>query len=470
LVTRCGATAGRVFEDWQTLQDPPTSNWLTPLRSAGVLLMGKTTQGVLSIAYMALAARALGVADFGILIILNGLVVAVSEVARFDSWQVVLRYGTKPFEASDQARLHEVLKFTLLLDAIGALIGIAVVLAGLAAAMHVFAVPAELQWPARIFSLSVFFLISTGGANGVLRLVDRFDLIAWQTTIAPVIRLAGTLLLFIAGADLEAFLWLWLGATAAGRSVLHVLAWYQLHRRGLLGGFGTNLRTPLASDGAVWRFAFGTSANATLAVVDKHAGMLGVGWLIGPAASGFYRVALNLADLLIKPSRAFLIPAIYPELARLTARDHVEARERMVWRTLLVASGASIAVLAILILFGESIIALVFGPGFGEAYGVMVFLALAGAINICIFPLEPLLVSVGRVRATVVARLISVSIYLVLLYSLVLQIGLTGAGIASCVYAAIRAVMLAWLARTHLRTAMNRQTQTAQSGDPKGSV
>ena len=412
--------------------------------------MGKSTQGILSIIYLALAARTLGVTDFGILIILNGLVVAVSEIARFDSWQVVLRYGTAPFEAGDRRRLHDVLRFTLILDLIGSGIGLAAVLVGLTAAMHIFDVPAELEQPARVFSLSVAFLISTGGANGILRLLDRFDLIAWQTTVAPIIRLAGTVGLFLAAGNLEAFLWLWLGATVVGRCALHALAWRQLHKRGLLAGFGRHLQTPLASDGSVWRFAFGTSANATLSVVDKHAGMLGVGWLIGPAASGLYRVALHLADLLIKPNRAFLTPAIYPELARLTARDHVEAREQMVWRTVLLAGGASFAVFVALAVLGEWIILLVFGPGFEAAYGVMVFLALSGAINICIFPLEPLLVSIGRVRETVITRLVAVALYLLLLYLLVLQIGLTGAGIASCIYAFMRAAMLTWFARDHL--------------------
>lgn len=425
--------------------------------------MGKTAQGVLSIVYMALAARTLGVTDFGILILLNALVVAVSEIARFDSWQVVLRYGTAPFEAGETKRLHEVLKFTLLLDFLGSAFGLTVVLAGLAAAMHLFGMPPELEQPARMFSLSVAFLISTGGANGILRLLDRFDLIAWQTVVAPSIRLIGTIALFALSADLEAFLWLWLGATVVGRSLLHLLAWRQLSRKALTAGFWSDVKTPLASDGSVWRFAVGTSANATLSVVDKHAGMLGVGWLIGPAATGLYRVALHLADLLIKPNRAFLTPAIYPELARLTARDQVEVREQMVWKTLVFAGIASITVFALLALFGEWLILVVFGPGFEVAYGVMVFLALAGALNICVFPLEPLLVSIGRVRATVVTRLVSVAFYLVLLYVLSLQIGLTGAGIASCIYAAIRAALLVWFARSHLASAKVGQPTAPQS-------
>ncbi len=415
-----------------------------------MLLAGKTAQGALSIVYLALAARTLGVMEFGTLIILNGLVVAVSEIARFDSWQVVLRYGTPALESGDRARLHEVLRFTLLLDALGAAIGLAVVVGGLSLALQIFDVPASLEQPARLFSLSVAFLISTGGANGILRLLDRFDLIAWQTTVAPVIRVLGTIFLFASGGGLESFLLLWLGATVIGRCVLHVLAWRELYRRALLIGFGDNCKSSFAHDGSVWRFVFGTSANATLGVVDKHAGLLAVGWLIGPVAAGLYRAALHLADVLIKPSRGFLMPAIYPELARLTARGDVEARGQMVWRTLMVVGAASLVVLAVLSVFGDALIAVVFGPGFEQAYGVMVFLAAAGAINSCVFPLEPLLISIGRVRVTVLSRVVSVAAYLVLLFMLTRDAGLTGAGIASAGYAFVRGGLLFWFARAHL--------------------
>lgn len=412
-----------------------------------MLLLGKTAQGVLSIAYLALAARTLGISDFGALVVLNGLVVSVSEIARFDSWQVVLHYGTKAVESGDRARLHQVVKFTLLLDLIGSALGLAVVLLGLSAAMQMFGLPREYEGAARLFSLSVVFLISTGGANGVLRLLDRFDLISWQTTIAPVVRLTGTLVLFAAGGDLEDFLWLWLIGTVIARSTLHLLAWRELHRRDLLAGFSAVRAMPLAKDSKVWRFAFGTSANATLAVVDKHVGLLAVGWLLGPAAAGLYRVALHLADLLIKPNRAFLTPAIYPELARHAARDTGPARTQMMWRSVLIVGGVSIAVFAVLAVVGKLLIVLIFGPGFDAAYGVMILLALSGVIANCIFPLEPLLVSTGRVRVAVTVRIISVSIYFALLYALLQQFGLIGGGIASCAYAAVRALLLVWFTR-----------------------
>src|SRR3546814_21022038 len=70
-----------------------TAPWFTPFRSAGVLLLGKTTQGLFAIVYTALAARALGLEAFGALVLLHGFIMAVADLARSQSWQIVLSYG-----------------------------------------------------------------------------------------------------------------------------------------------------------------------------------------------------------------------------------------------------------------------------------------------------------------------------------------------------------------------------------------
>src|SRR3546814_11984805 len=61
----------------------PISPWFKPFRSAGVLLLGKTTQGLFAIVYTALAARALGLEAFGALVLLHGFIMAVADLARF---------------------------------------------------------------------------------------------------------------------------------------------------------------------------------------------------------------------------------------------------------------------------------------------------------------------------------------------------------------------------------------------------
>src|SRR3546814_10331883 len=64
-----------------------------------VLLGGKAVGGLLSLATMALAVRALGLEGYGVLVLIHTFAVAVASVGKFQSWQAVLRYGAPALAA-----------------------------------------------------------------------------------------------------------------------------------------------------------------------------------------------------------------------------------------------------------------------------------------------------------------------------------------------------------------------------------
>ena len=423
---------------WFRLRAAP---WFKPFRSAGVLLVGKTTQGLFSVIYTALAARALGLEAFGALVLLHGFIMAVADLARFQSWQIVLRYGAPALNAGDTSRFRRVLEFSVLLDLLGTGIGLIVVLLTVAPVMRLFDLPVELQALAPYYGASILFLTSVGTSHGVLRLLDRFDLIAIQTAIAPATRLVGSAVLYLAGANLEAFLVVWFFGTVLARLTMLALGWREVMRRGFLPQRRPSSKGVARLERGAWRFALGTSLNATLGLAEKHLGLLAVGWLIGPAAAALFRIAQQLAELLTKANRNLLTPAIYPELARLTARGDFGGRREMVIRSALLMGGMSAVAFGMLVLFGEPLIALIAGAGFEDAYCTMLLLALSGVVSNCVFPLEPLLISVGRVSETVIIRAVAMITYLALIYPLLIETGLIGAGVATCAYAAIGAVM-----------------------------
>src|SRR3546814_14229058 len=66
--------------------------------NASILLSGKAAGAVLGLGVAALAARALGIHAFGILILVHAFAEAVKDLAGFQSWQVVLHYGTHPMK------------------------------------------------------------------------------------------------------------------------------------------------------------------------------------------------------------------------------------------------------------------------------------------------------------------------------------------------------------------------------------
>ena len=78
-------------------------------------------------------------------------------------------------------------------------------------------------------------LIPTMGASspsGMLRALDRFDLISWQGTVTPIVRAALATVGFWQGGDWREFIALWAATDLLGDLFLWFLAWREMGRRG----------------------------------------------------------------------------------------------------------------------------------------------------------------------------------------------------------------------------------------------
>src|SRR3546814_3454387 len=80
--------------------------------------------------------------------------------------------------------------------------------------------PEELVSPGALYGLSVLFMV-TATPTGLLRLYDRFDLLAVQTNVGALARLAGAAAVFLAGGGITDFLLVWFAASVVARSDEH---------------------------------------------------------------------------------------------------------------------------------------------------------------------------------------------------------------------------------------------------------
>jgi len=408
---------------------PASDSWAKPLRSASIVSVGKGAQALMSLAFVSLAARTLGMEAFGLLSLVHGLVFGLSQIIRFQTWQAVVRFGAQALEADDPARLQRLLRFTTGLDAAAAIVGFSIIAFAIGPAGEWLSVPGEFHGVVRWYGLSIITMVMAATPLGVLRLLDRFDLISLQTTIAPAIRLLGTLMLFFSGGDLMDFLVVWFVAAVASRIVLLGMAWSQLRQRGLLRHFW---RLPDRDpEVGIWRFILSLNLSRGLFVSQPQIGLLLAGGLLGPAAAGVFRIAQQFSDVLIKPATKLLVPAIYPELAKLQSEQNHDQRRSMVLRMSLLVGGIAASVLIVLVVFGEVMITSFVGAEYAPAYTPMLWLALGGLISVIAFPLEPLLSSTGRTRQIVFAQLLATVLYLTLALILVNAHGLSGVAMAT---------------------------------------
>jgi O-antigen/teichoic acid export membrane protein len=412
------------------------------LANAGKLLGGRAVNAVLSLAYTAVAARALGVKGLGVLVMIHAFAQLLGDVVKFQSWQTVLQYGAEPLAQRRIEELQRVVRFTLMLDLISGLAG---VLAGVVGAL---AFGGQLGWGAEqgplaaTYALSVMF-ITAASPLGILRLLDRFDVLAGQAAVISVVRLIGCAAGYVLHADLAFFLLVWALGTIAGFFLLALAAWRELGRNGLLAGFRwlgpVRIETP-----GVWRFAWATNLNATLGVAFTHLVTLMVGGLLGPADAALWRIGRQVADAIAKPVR-LLIPALYPELVRLRAERREKTMWRLTGRITLVASAVGLLLLAVSGFAGAPLLRLVMGAGFAAAAGVMTWQVAAAVVNLVSLPLEPMVISLGQAGATVRVRVVVAVAYAVTLPFLVRRYGVEAAGAALVASSVAIALGMLWL-------------------------
>lgn len=421
-------------------------------KNAGLLLSGKGAAGVLGLAYMALTAQTLGVTAFGTLMLIHAYVRLVWEITTFKSWQAVIRYGAEAIAQDDRPAFQGLIKFTTLLDIVMAVIGTLIAAAAVPLVGDLLNWDADTRDMALLYSVLVLFSIKATPV-GLLRLFDRFDLIALQSLIMPGTRLMGATIAWALGAGLWGFVFVWLSAGILSGILMIALGWYEFHKRGFTAGLDANVKGLARRHTGIWSFVWISNLNATLELATTHAATLLVGFVVGPAGAGLFKVAQESSEVLAKPTGLFT-QSIYPELAKLSSGGQTQRIWQIVRRTgLMVGAGAG-AVLIVTALLGKFLLGLVFGSDYVAAYPILLYLIVSGVLAMVGFALSPAMYAIGRPDIPLKVKGATSVLHLVLTYYLLALMGLVGAGIAAATSAfltliAMTAISMNVLAQAH---------------------
>ena len=406
----------------------------------GRLLGGKAGAGLISLAYLAIATRTLGPADYGVLVLVHAYAMTVGGLIEFPGWHAIVRYGSQAEAAGDRPRLARLIAFAGVVETLGGVA--AVVVAALLAPI----LGPRLGWsPTAVsfalpYSFAVLASIRSTPA-GWLQLRGRFDLLAAHSLVAPTIRLLGAIVAMLSHAGLKGFLATWLTAALAEWAIMWLLGLYvargRLSRRDFAGG----LKGVVHENPGVWRFMLGANADVTVTELAARAPPLVIGWMLGAEAAGLYALAQRISSVLAQPA-LILGQSAYVELARLAAAGASGARIRdTVRRATEIAWLAAAPVCVCVALFGREIAQAVAGGGFGAAAGLMLWLAVARSIQLAAPPMTAALTALGRPSRSMLANLASGVGLLLLLPPMLDGLGLAGAG----AHALLQAICAVWL-------------------------
>lgn len=410
------------------------------------LIGGKAGAGIISLAYMVIAARALGPADYGVLMLVHTFAMTVGGIVEFPGWHAIVRYGAKALETKDHDRLGRLLRFAGAVELTG---GVAAVLTAVVLGPMI---GARLGWSpvALAFALPYSFAVLASiraTPAGYLQLLGRFDLLGLHTMAAPLVRLVGAAIAATLGLGLRGYLVAWLIAALVEWATLWAIGlWVARRQLGFLPLVGSMAGVTIENEG-IWRFMIGANADITVGELASRVPPLLIGATLGAAPVGLYSLAQRATSVLAVPAQV-LATAAYAELARLVAAGGHGAPLRSALRqSLRIAFLASAPVVLILLLFGRQVAVALGGPAFAGAAGLLAWLTIARVILLAGPPASAALVALGRPVLSVAANVISAAATLPLLFLLLRRLGVAGAGWHALVQAIVAAGLLLFFVR-----------------------
>lgn len=393
------------------------------LKNSSYLAVSRVVAAIAQFAILALTAHGLGLLLFGALILIDSYARAVSGIAKFQSWQLIVRYGGKAL-LGEHEDFQASTGFAFALDAISGVGGMLIAVALLPFVAPWVGIPGDQLWLA-MFYCTLLPTMAAATPTGVLRALDRFDQISWADTVTPISRLIVVLIVYFSGGTFVAYVVAWYATNLLGDLYDWFLAWRELHRRGLLEGIRPTLR-PDTLPGA-WKFAIHVNLTASVQAAWGPIARLVVGGLLGAAGAALFRVASSLSDFGAKPAD-LLAKAFYPEVMRM------DLSTKKPWKLMLrgtaLASGMAVLAILILLIAGKPILSIAFGKDFLGAYDALIILMVVPFLSVFSFPLSPMLYALDRPDAPLKARLFGTVLYFLIIAPLCWNFGVNGAAIA----------------------------------------
>lgn len=360
----------------------------------GWLLGGRGINAVLSLVYLALATRTLGLEMFGHFAAIVAIGLVVTGIANFQTWQFIVRWGANGTNG-DGTAASEATGFAIALDLLSVAMGT------ILAVLLVWSAPLWLPLPKELLPLTfgycIISLLSIRTTPlGLLRLRFKYATATAAEAVQPIVRTAGAVLAWIYMPTVTGFIL----AYAVSEFAVAVALWFAAARSERIDLSALSLSRIPARHKDAWRFVWSTNMSGSLTIAGKQITLLLVGAFGGAALLGGFRVASQLGQALVALAQT-ISKAILPELVH-AKEDALVIARRMANVALI---GGVLAVL-VAVVFGRLGLDLIAGSEFrGRGfYWALVILSIAGAVELVGASLESLLVSAGRAGTAFVVR------------------------------------------------------------------
>lgn len=387
-------------------------------------------QGAISIAdlvQLALVTHVLGLTALGRLALVTSFVILVGQFFDVRVGTATTRFGAARLVDHDVPGLLGVFQFGYLIDALAGVLSFAIV-AALAPVVGPRLVGGNGTVLILLYALTLLISTVDESSVSVLRLLDRFRLLAACSAGVEGLRIASVALALLITPNLTSVLLALIVYDLAGACVNLVAASAVFRRR-----FQRSLRTTgmsgFSEKRPMIRMVLQTNVVSYARIAQVQLPTLLLGALTTTTQVGYYKLGGSAAAAvgrLADPGYA----AILPRLARLWASGRRDELTLLIKRSTTVAACVMAAALAAVIVLRDPILRILGGSRATEAATVLVVLAAAQAVNGALFWNTGLLFAAGRAGVVSAVALVGVLLQVGLLVPLAALFGADGAAMA----------------------------------------
>ena len=388
----------------------------------------------------AIAARALGPEQMGVLALVLTMGRLFERLIRFESWQPLIRFGTQEGIEDEPEVLGQLFLLGLLLD-----IACALVAALLMVGLGYFFLPLVGLHHSDFHLLLIFApaiaLNIRGAPTAALRMAGRFKLLAYFQLFSAILRIALAGASWAMEAQLPVFLAIWTLAQVIDAAIFGILGAQALKSLGVANPLRAGMRGLTARFPGFMGFAWSTNASSALRTFTHEADTLLVGALAGPTAAGSYHIAKRFAKV-AQQVGAHVQTVIYPDLARMWARRRFDEVRMLKSRVQLVLGGIGLLIIAAVAVIGPGGVAWLFSPGFEMVYYLLLTQLVAVVLVLIGSSSRSALLAMNKPTFVLMIAFVATATFLSSAFVLIPKVGAIGANLAHIAFALVTVLML----------------------------
>lgn len=400
--------------------------WGNLFRNSFWAFIGDAVSSAIGIVIAFILIKAVGNESYGILILGQTYMQIADVLINVQSWKGVIQYGQKALVQKKINDLHAYVKLGSILDISTAIL--CGVLAILFAPIigNFFGWSQELICCAQISSITIFTHFS-GTPTGILRLLDKFSLVAIQKFISAIIKLSTILLCLCTGnINIISLTIAYVAADSIGNILLILFALIEYRKKFKLTSL-INGKLPNKTKGFISFTLWGTFSE----IVDIPVNYLDVFIvsLLGEDKVAIFKTFKQFASVLQKVSSP-IQQSILPQFSQLSA----EGKQKNGYTVVKKIRSVTIKILLpISLLIGISSpiwLNIFYGEEYSNEWYTFCVYILVQALALSYTTIHPYFLSLGQAKRSTLYILLANIAYLALSYLLIQYVGLIGMAIA----------------------------------------